>query len=58
MQTDQPNLFDNVCTCGKVYGETCTVNISKCHEFLRYRREVEEKFNAKKNATKLQTSIH
>jgi hypothetical protein len=46
-KTPAPSLFEKVCTCGKVYGEDCTIRADKCPEFLRHRAEVEKRMSLK-----------
>ena len=36
-------LFDKVCTCGMKY-EDCTLDTHHCQEFLRHKKEAQEKF--------------
>ena len=49
MKNENISLFDKVCTCGKIYAETCNIRADKCPEFIRHRETVIKNFNQKFN---------
>jgi hypothetical protein len=40
-------LFNQVCTCGKIYGDTCTFKPNDCPEFKYHKQAVLTRYNIK-----------
>ncbi len=38
----------NTCSCGFIYAENCNIKPEQCPQFLSYRQQVEDRFNARK----------